>query len=102
MVDADTVVDPYSLNYLVGSFVEDKKVVGLCGETSLSNAKASWTTMIQGEHHCLFLSACTDMVRQSTSTLSLIISPRRSKVSLDPSLVSQDGELPHSSSLVHA
>lgn len=23
-------------------------VVGLCGETSLSNAKASWTTMMQG------------------------------------------------------
>lgn len=25
MIDADTVVDPLSLNYLVGSFVEDKK-----------------------------------------------------------------------------
>ncbi|SCZ93412.1 BZ3500_MvSof-1268-A1-R1_Chr6-3g08643 [Microbotryum saponariae] len=47
MVDADTVVEPYSLNHLVGAFVEDKKVIGLCGETSLSNAKASWTTMMQ-------------------------------------------------------
>lgn len=25
MIDADTVVDPLSLNYLVGSFVQDKK-----------------------------------------------------------------------------
>ncbi|KAK4058243.1 hypothetical protein OIO90_000399 [Microbotryomycetes sp. JL221] len=47
MIDADTVVDPTSLNYLVGSCVQDKKVVGICGETSLSNAKASWTTMMQ-------------------------------------------------------
>lgn len=68
MVDADTVVEASSLNYLVGSFVEDKKgsyfsdplcvfsqtlrletVIGLCGETSLSNARASWTTMMQGK-----------------------------------------------------
>jgi cellulose synthase/poly-beta-1,6-N-acetylglucosamine synthase-like glycosyltransferase len=28
MIDADTVVDPLSLNYLVGSFVQDKK--GAC------------------------------------------------------------------------
>ncbi|KAM0788255.1 hypothetical protein ACM66B_001406 [Microbotryomycetes sp. NB124-2] len=47
MVDADTVVEPHSLNYLVGSCVQDKKVIGICGETSLSNAKASWTTMMQ-------------------------------------------------------
>ncbi|KAI5481543.1 chitin synthase, glycosyltransferase family 2 protein [Pseudohyphozyma bogoriensis] len=39
MIDADTVVAPTSLNYLI--------VVGLCGETSLANAKASWTTMLQ-------------------------------------------------------
>ncbi|BGP46627.1 hypothetical protein JCM10450v2_002474 [Rhodotorula kratochvilovae] len=47
MVDADTTVDPMSLNYLVGGFVEDRKIIGLCGETSLSNARASWTTMMQ-------------------------------------------------------
>ena len=47
MIDADTVVDPLSLNYLIGNFVEDQKIIGLCGETSLSNAKASWTTMMQ-------------------------------------------------------
>ncbi|GAA5949771.1 hypothetical protein JCM21900_003288 [Sporobolomyces salmonicolor] len=47
MVDADTTVDPFSLNYLVGGFVEDRKIIGLCGETSLSNARASWTTMMQ-------------------------------------------------------
>ncbi|BGP30551.1 hypothetical protein JCM10296v2_002306 [Rhodotorula toruloides] len=47
MVDADTTVDPLALNYLVGGFVEDRKIIGLCGETSLANAKASWTTMMQ-------------------------------------------------------
>ncbi|BGP14296.1 hypothetical protein JCM10213_007731 [Rhodosporidiobolus nylandii] len=46
-VDADTTVAPDSLNYLVGGFVEDRKIIGLCGETSLSNARASWTTMMQ-------------------------------------------------------
>ncbi|GAA6027812.1 hypothetical protein JCM8097_001730 [Rhodosporidiobolus ruineniae] len=46
-VDADTTVAPDSLNYLVGGFVEDRKIIGLCGETSLANAKASWTTMMQ-------------------------------------------------------
>lgn len=48
MIDADTTVDPMSLNYLVGGFVEDRKIIGLCGETSLANARASWTTMMQG------------------------------------------------------
>ncbi|GAA5929616.1 uncharacterized protein JCM15063_004203 [Sporobolomyces koalae] len=47
MVDADTTVDPFGLNYLVAGFVEDRKIIGLCGETSLSNARASWTTMMQ-------------------------------------------------------
>ncbi|GAA5975793.1 hypothetical protein JCM10908_005282 [Rhodotorula pacifica] len=47
MVDADTTVDPFGLNYLVGGFVEDRKIIGLCGETSLVNARASWTTMMQ-------------------------------------------------------
>ncbi|GAA5976632.1 hypothetical protein JCM11641_005646 [Rhodosporidiobolus odoratus] len=46
-VDADTTVSPDSLNYLVGGFVEDRKIIGLCGETSLANARASWTTMMQ-------------------------------------------------------
>ncbi|GAA5998220.1 uncharacterized protein JCM10292_001051 [Rhodotorula paludigena] len=47
MVDADTTVDPLSLNYLVGGFVADRRIIGLCGETSLANARASWTTMMQ-------------------------------------------------------
>ncbi|CAO3650550.1 unnamed protein product [Cunninghamella echinulata] len=47
MVDADTEVASDSLNHMVGSFIEDPKLVGLCGETVLSNEKDSWTTMIQ-------------------------------------------------------
>jgi chitin synthase len=33
MIDADTVVDPFSLNYLVGSFVQDKKGELLCSSS---------------------------------------------------------------------
>ncbi|CAO3653112.1 unnamed protein product [Cunninghamella blakesleeana] len=47
MVDADTEVASDSLNHMVSSFVDDPKLVGLCGETVLSNEKDSWTTMIQ-------------------------------------------------------
>ncbi|PVU87284.1 hypothetical protein BB559_006129 [Furculomyces boomerangus] len=47
MVDADTVVSPESLNRLVACMVHDSKVVGICGETKISNEDYSWTTMIQ-------------------------------------------------------
>ncbi|ORX43542.1 hypothetical protein DM01DRAFT_240945, partial [Hesseltinella vesiculosa] len=47
MVDADTEVAPDSLNQMVSSFSRDNKLVGLCGETLLSNEKDSWVTMIQ-------------------------------------------------------
>ncbi|KAH8914587.1 glycosyltransferase family 2 protein [Atractiella rhizophila] len=46
-VDADTVVDKLSLNRMVSSMMHDKKIMGLCGETSLANARHSFTTMIQ-------------------------------------------------------
>ncbi|KAL9933429.1 hypothetical protein V8E36_007605 [Tilletia maclaganii] len=46
-VDADTEVDPLCLNRFVSAFTNDKKVIGLCGETSLSNAKKSIITMLQ-------------------------------------------------------
>ncbi|PVU87481.1 hypothetical protein BB561_006309 [Smittium simulii] len=47
MVDADTEVEPESLNSLVSSMIHDSKVVGICGETRISNEDYSWTTMIQ-------------------------------------------------------
>lgn len=47
MVDADTEVATDALNHMVSSFVRDPKLVGLCGETVLSNEKESWVTMIQ-------------------------------------------------------
>ncbi|ORE14644.1 hypothetical protein BCV71DRAFT_186878 [Rhizopus microsporus] len=47
MVDADTEVMPDGLNRLVSAFVHDAKVIGLCGETKLSNEKDTWVTMIQ-------------------------------------------------------
>ncbi|KAL9560428.1 hypothetical protein PS6_000160 [Mucor atramentarius] len=47
MVDADTEVMPTGLNYLVSSMSHDAKIIGICGETTLSNEKDTWVTMIQ-------------------------------------------------------
>ncbi|KAI8319291.1 hypothetical protein GQ54DRAFT_293074 [Martensiomyces pterosporus] len=47
MVDADTEVMPDSLTRLVACMVHDAKVIGICGETQLTNEDFSWTTMIQ-------------------------------------------------------
>ncbi|KAF8688556.1 TRAFAC class myosin-kinesin ATPase superfamily Myosin family, partial [Rhizoctonia solani] len=47
MVDADTTVEPLSLNRLVSAMIHDKKVLGVCGETSIANAKQSIITMMQ-------------------------------------------------------
>ncbi|KAJ2394117.1 hypothetical protein GGI05_002180, partial [Coemansia sp. RSA 2603] len=47
MVDADTEVVPDSLTRLVACMVHDAKVIGICGETQLTNKDFLWTTMIQ-------------------------------------------------------
>ncbi|KAJ2782078.1 hypothetical protein H4R18_002498 [Coemansia javaensis] len=47
MIDADTVVMPDSVSRLIGVMNNDTKIIGLCGETQLANAKGSWTTMVQ-------------------------------------------------------
>ncbi|KAI8334150.1 chitin synthase-domain-containing protein [Choanephora cucurbitarum] len=47
MVDADTEVMPDGLNRMVSVFAHDSRIIGLCGETVLSNEKDSWVTMIQ-------------------------------------------------------
>lgn len=47
MIDADTEVKPDSLNRMVAHFVDDPKIIGLCGETMLVNEKDTWVTMIQ-------------------------------------------------------
>ena len=46
-IDADTVVAPDSATRMVAAFLHDTKVIGVCGETALSNAKASYITMMQ-------------------------------------------------------
>lgn len=46
-VDADTVVAPDSATRMVASFLHDTRLIGLCGETALTNAKSSFVTMIQ-------------------------------------------------------
>ncbi|KAF8887281.1 chitin synthase-domain-containing protein [Gymnopilus junonius] len=45
--DADTTVTPESLNRLVASSSDDSKIIGICGETKLTNEEGSWWTMIQ-------------------------------------------------------
>ncbi|WVR04387.1 hypothetical protein IAU60_001389 [Kwoniella sp. DSM 27419] len=47
MVDADTTVEELSLNRLVSAMMHDKKIIGVCGETSITNAKQSIVTMSQ-------------------------------------------------------
>ena len=46
-IDADTVVAPDSATRMVAAFLHDSRLIGLCGETELSNAKSSFITMIQ-------------------------------------------------------
>lgn len=46
-VDADTEVESSALARLIAAFVRDKKVIGLCGETAISNEYQSITTMLQ-------------------------------------------------------
>ncbi|KAH7106969.1 glycosyltransferase family 2 protein [Auriculariales sp. MPI-PUGE-AT-0066] len=47
VVDADTTVDSLSVNRLVSAMIHDKKLIGVCGETSLANSKQSIITMMQ-------------------------------------------------------
>ncbi|KAJ6488481.1 glycosyltransferase family 2 protein [Mycena vitilis] len=47
MVDTDTTVDQFSVNRLISSMIHDKKLLGVCGETQLANAKQSIITMMQ-------------------------------------------------------
>ena len=46
-IDADTVVAPDSATRMIASFLNDTKLIGVCGETALSNAKHSFITMMQ-------------------------------------------------------
>lgn len=47
MVDADTEVRPDSMTCLVSSCMADDRVMGICGETRISNEGATFVTMIQ-------------------------------------------------------
>ncbi len=47
MVDADTEVMEDSINRLMSVMIQDSNVVGICGETTISNKKETWVTMIQ-------------------------------------------------------
>jgi chitin synthase len=46
MIDADTEVDPDSASTMIASFIHDTRVIGLCGETGLTNSKQSIITMV--------------------------------------------------------
>ncbi|KAJ3190616.1 hypothetical protein HK101_008533 [Irineochytrium annulatum] len=93
MVDADTEVYPTSLNRLISTMIADSRIMGLCGETLISNEKDSFTTMIQVyeyfiSHHlakafeslfgsvtCLPGCFCMYRVRTPTKNIPLLISP---------------------------
>ena len=46
-IDADTVVGPDSASRMVSAFLDDTRLIGICGETALTNSKSSFVTMIQ-------------------------------------------------------
>jgi chitin synthase len=46
-IDADTVVAPDSATRMVAAFLHDTRLIAVCGETALTNAKSSFITMIQ-------------------------------------------------------
>lgn len=46
-MDADTVVAPDSASRFVSNFIDDTRLIAVCGETALTNAKSSFVTMIQ-------------------------------------------------------
>jgi chitin synthase len=93
MVDADTEVETLSLNRMVSAMIHDSKIMGLCGETLLSNEKESWITMIQVyeyfiSHHlskafeslfgsvtCLPGCFCMYRIRTPTNNVPLLVAP---------------------------
>ncbi|ROT38741.1 chitin synthase [Sodiomyces alkalinus F11] len=46
-IDADTDVAPDSATRMISAFLDDTRIIAVCGETALSNAKSSFITMIQ-------------------------------------------------------
>lgn len=46
-IDADTVVAPDSATRMIAAFLDDTRLIAVCGETALTNAKGSFITMIQ-------------------------------------------------------
>ncbi|KAI8071740.1 chitin synthase [Gongronella butleri] len=94
MVDSDTEVAPNALNHMISVMLHDGKIIGLCGETKLSNEDRSWTTMIQVyeyyiSHHlskafeslfgsvtCLPGCFCMYRIRTPVKNEPLIISPK--------------------------
>ncbi|EQK97528.1 class V chitin synthase [Ophiocordyceps sinensis CO18] len=46
-IDADTVVASDSATRMVSAFLDDTRLIAVCGETALTNAKSSFITMIQ-------------------------------------------------------
>ena len=56
-VDADTKVFPDSLTRMAACMAHDEEIMGLCGETKITNKAETWVTMIQGELNCSSVSA---------------------------------------------
>ncbi|KAI8621140.1 chitin synthase-domain-containing protein [Chytriomyces sp. MP71] len=82
MVDADTRIYPDAVSHMIACLLKDDRVMGLCGETKISNKWDSWVTMIQVfeyfiSHHmtksfesvfggCTCLPGCFSMYRIKT------------------------------------
>ncbi|KAI9330613.1 chitin synthase [Obelidium mucronatum] len=47
MVDADTDVDRHAMKHMINAMLNDRNIMGLCGETRVRNKTANWVTAIQ-------------------------------------------------------
>ncbi|KAJ3030867.1 UNVERIFIED_CONTAM: Chitin synthase, class 1 [Siphonaria sp. JEL0065] len=47
MVDADTDVDKHAVQHMINAMLNDRNIMGLCGETRVKNKRENWVTAIQ-------------------------------------------------------
>lgn len=120
MVDADTQCAPDALTRLISVMIGDRRVVGVCGETTLANPRASWVTSIQVyeyyiTHHLskafesLFgvvtcLPGCFTLYRLRTPVTSYVHGGDSSAMKpllLSPALLAEYGTQENSDSTLH-
>lgn len=79
---ADTEVHHDSLNRLIAVAHDDQRILGLCGETKISNERTSLTTMVQVYEY--FISVSVLLPARSTRADLSIAAPHGQSLSRQP------------------